>query len=120
MYLFSLEITCFVLLSLSSSIQFTNQTDFSFLLSQIPTTEVTTCPDYDFVDMTSAFSLFAGLIINYHQLLYRLIGVTVPESNERDVFQEETGLDLSDAEIGYLQLQFPDTAKLVRQRQFKA
>jgi hypothetical protein len=27
MYLFSLEITCFILLSLSSSIQFTNQTD---------------------------------------------------------------------------------------------
>jgi hypothetical protein len=62
---------------------------------------------------------FPGLNINYRQLLYRLIGVIVPESNERDVFLEITGLDLSDAEIGYLQLPFPDSAKLVRQRQFK-
>jgi hypothetical protein len=43
----------------------------------------------------------------------------VPESNERDVILKETRFDLSDAEIGYLQLKFPDTAKLVRQRQFK-
>jgi hypothetical protein len=49
MHLFLLEFTFFILLSLSSSIQLTNQTDFSFFLSLIPTTEVTTCPDYDFV-----------------------------------------------------------------------
>ena len=35
MYLFSLEFTFFILLSLSSSIQFTNQTDCSFFLSLI-------------------------------------------------------------------------------------
>jgi serine/threonine protein kinase len=43
----------------------------------------------------------------------------VPESNERDVIFEKTRFDLSDAEIGYLQSKFPETAKLVRQRQFK-
>jgi hypothetical protein len=35
MYLFSLEFTFFILLSLSSSIQLTNQTDCSFFLSLI-------------------------------------------------------------------------------------